>query len=151
MRIASPTLTLVSLLAAAAMVFGSGWRLARRSAEKRAPPDRTVLREFATKAQRELLRLEELFQKDLRELSEETATAADAHVWNSCDSLYGVVQFSRLTGNAERDLHLAVHPDPKAPLPIPVLGAGTSTPASDGMIVLPPEDASPMGEAPSFG
>ncbi len=151
MRLASPTFTLVSLLAAAAIVFGSGWRLSMRSAEKRVPPDRVVLREFATKTQRELLRLEELFQADLRELAEETAKSGDAQVWNLCDSLYGVVQFSRLTGNADRDLHLTIHADQKAPLPIPVLAAGPSVPTRDGVIILPPEDASPTGEAPSFG
>jgi signal transduction histidine kinase len=151
MRIGSPAFTLASLLAAAGVVFGSGWRLAARSEEKHVPPDRTVLREFAAKMQRRLMRLEEVFQADLRELAGETATANDASVPKLCDSIYGIVQFSRLTGNASRDRHVPVHPDQNAQLPLPVLGAGISTPAEDGMIILPPEETSTEGQAPDFG
>ena len=150
MRIGSPAFTLASLLTAAGVVFGSGWRLAARSEEKHIPPDRTVLREFAAQMQRRLMRLEEVFQADLRELAGETAKADDASVPKLCDSLYGIVQFSRLTGNASRDRHLPIHPDQNARLPLPVLGAGIST-TEDGMIILPPEDTSTEGQAPDFG
>jgi signal transduction histidine kinase len=151
MRIASPTFTLLSLLVAAALVFGSGWRLAMRSAEKHVPPDRTVLREFATQLQRELLRLEALFQTDMQELAESTGHAADSSIPALCDSLHGVVQFSRLTENSDRDVHVTIHPDLKTTLPIPVLAGGTMPSTGKAAIVLPAEDASPGGEAPDFG
>lgn len=151
MRTASPTFTLVSLLAAAALVFGSGWRLAMRSAQTHIPPDRTVLREFASEQQRELLRLEALFQLDLRTLAEKTAKADASHVRDLCDSLYGVVQFSRLTENGDHDQHWIIHPDPKAPLPVPVVASANSPSNRQGAIVLAPEDASPTGDTPDFG
>jgi signal transduction histidine kinase len=151
MRAASPAFTLVALLAAAALVFGSGWRLAMRSAETRVPPDRTVLREFASGQQRELLRLEALFQTDLRTLAQETAKADASHARDLCDSLYGIVQFSRLTGNGDRDQHWVIHPDPKVVLPVPVLAGAKPLPNSKATIMLAPEDASPAGDTPDFG
>src|SRR6188768_3771575 len=100
---ASPKFTLISLLAAAVLVLGSGWQLARRSVERHIPPDRAVLREFATQLQRELLQVEALFQADMRELADGTAEADEAQIRALCDNLYGVVQFSRLAANSEQD------------------------------------------------
>ncbi|MDB6080332.1 MAG: kdpD, partial [Akkermansiaceae bacterium] len=153
MRIASPTFTLLSLLAAAALVLGSGWRLAMRSEERHLPPDRAALRKSAAELQRELLRLETLFQQNLRGLAEETAEAGDASLREKCDVFYGVVQFSRLKRNTpERDRHLPVHPGPDAAaLPVPALAGATPPPPGDRTIVLPPEDTSPAGDAPDFG
>jgi signal transduction histidine kinase len=133
MRTASPAFTLASLLAAAALVLGGGWWLSLRSVEKRIPPDRAALRELATELQRELLRLEALFQLDFRELADKTANADEAKARELCDGLYGVVQFSRLKGNEA--------------LPVPTRAGGSS--ASE--IILPPEDASPAGDASGFG
>lgn len=152
MRNASPAFTLVSLLAAGALVFGSGWLLAMRSTEKHTPPDRTVLRKFATELQRELLRLEALFQMDFRNLAEETAKADELDVRDLCGEFYGVVQFSRLMGNpTDRDQHLSIRPDPKTTLPVPALANRTLPSTSNATIVLPPEDTSPAGDAPNFG
>src|SRR5215203_1667056 len=106
MLLASPRFTLISLLTAAVLVLGSGWRLARRSVEKHIPPDRAGLREFATQLQRELLQLEALFQADLRELANATARADEAQIRHLCDNLYGVVQYSRLSEISDRDWHL---------------------------------------------
>jgi hypothetical protein len=151
MRLASPKFTLISLLAAAVLVLGSGWWLARRSVEKHIPPDRAVLRELATQLQRELLQLEALFQADMRELAEGTTEADEARIRALCDNLYGVVQFSRLGENRDRGWHLPIHPDSEVTLPVPVLPGATPLSIGDNTIVLPPEDVSPTGDAPDFG
>jgi signal transduction histidine kinase len=142
---------LISLLAAAVLVLGSGWQLARRSVEKHIPPDRAVLREFATQLQRELLQLEALFQADMRELADGTAKADEAQIRALCDNHYGVVQFSRLGENRDGDWHLPMDHDSKVALPLPVLPNATPLPPSDNTIVLPPEDVSPAGDASDFG
>jgi signal transduction histidine kinase len=152
MRNASPTFSLISLLAAAVLVFGSGWRLAMRSEENRTPPDRTALRNFGIELQRELLRLETLFQLDLRKLGKETTTADESTVRRFCGEFYGVLQFSRLTRNvAGRDRHLLIQSDPKAELPVPIFSGRTLGPAGKSVIELPPEDTSAVGDAPDFG
>jgi signal transduction histidine kinase len=148
---ASPKFTLISLLAAAVLVLGSGWQLARRSVEKHIPPDRAVLREFATQLQRELLQLEALFQADMRELADGTADADEAHIRDLYGNLYGVVQFSRLSENSDRDWHLPIHSDSRVALPVPILPNATPPSTGKDTIVLPPEEVSPAGDAPDFG
>jgi signal transduction histidine kinase len=120
-----------------------------RPVETHVPPDRAFLRELAAELQRELLRLEVLFQSNFRELANETAAADDAEVRKLCDNFYGIAQFSRLTGDPGSDEHIPLRAGSTA-LPRPVLGGGSPPPGANS-IVLPAEEASPAGDAPGFG
>lgn len=149
MRPAGPAFTLISLLVASALVLGGGWWLAMRPVEKHIPPDRIFLRELAAELQRELLRLEALFQADFRELADETSKADGAKIRELCGKFYGVVQFSRLREDARSDEHLPLLSDSPA---LPALAlSGSTRSAEANTIVLPPEDASPTGDVPGFG
>jgi signal transduction histidine kinase len=124
MRPFSPYLTLLLLLAAAAAIFAGGWRLAKRAERAHLAGDRVPVQNFAAGMQRELGRLERLYEFDLRQLARNTQFGGEERmeVRRQCDGVVGVSQWSlvhRYPGGG-KDTHLPVAVVPSRGLPEPV-------------------------------
>ena len=124
MRPFSPHWTLLLLLAAAAAIFIGGWRLAKRTEWVHLPGDREPVQNFAAGMQRELGRLDRLYENDLRQLATATAFLGETPIElkRLCDGIAGVSQWSlvhRHPGGGN-DIHLPVAVAPPHVLPEPV-------------------------------
>jgi signal transduction histidine kinase len=90
MRFSAPALTLAAFLAAAALIFGGGMRLARREREVRVAADRTALRDLARSLQSELARLEAVYLADLREAAGRISSANPDTTRKVCAEFVGI-------------------------------------------------------------
>ena len=124
MRPFSPYWTLLLLLAAAAAIFAGGWRLAKRTERVRLAGERAPVQDFAAGMQRELGRLERLYERDLRQLARNTQFLGEERmeVKRQCDGVVGVSQWSLVHRypSGGKDTHLPVAAVPSRGLPEPV-------------------------------
>lgn len=100
-------LPLVLLLLAAACILAGGVALSRREQVVRLPQEREPLRLFASALQKELLKLEALHQKHLRDLSQRVSTGDAVRTQQECETIVGVVACTFLPrGRARAEEHL---------------------------------------------
>lgn len=125
MRSISPYVTLLLMLAAALAILIGGERLARREEHVRVVADRAPLNSVEGEIERELGRLERLYESHLRQLIRETGPLAldSQSVWRQCDGIVGVSQWSLVHENpkAAPDIHVVVDGKHSPPWPEPAL------------------------------
>lgn len=117
----SPYATLVLLLAAATAILTAGNHFAQREDQVRIISDRAPLNTVAVGMERELGRLERLYESHLRQIVQATAQLAEDRqtVWQQCDTIVGVTQWSLIHRDPQSvpDLHIPI--DPKRPVRLP--------------------------------
>lgn len=126
----SPRTTLFLLLSLAAVILGGGLRLARTSESVRIDRSREALRGFAEDAQRELQRLEDLYESHLARLARTLPNDAFG-IRREADRIGGVRQVSLLhrgsaVGVPDNHVQMMSAPNERLPLPsftAPVSGA----------------------------
>ncbi len=134
-----PGLTLVLLLAAAAMMLAGGVWLARRTVERRIPADRALLRESAAALQAELSRLDQLFLGHLQRLAGEVARSEPpAVVRPAAERIEGIRLFSVMTTKGTRGVPVKLA-GPGTPPPEPEFTLGGKRPTSQFAFPIPRE------------
>jgi len=83
-------ITLVPMLAVAALVLWGGERIARRTTEERIPADRDRLFDFTATMRGELDRLEELYLSHLGEIARQTAWLERKDIAKRCENIVGI-------------------------------------------------------------
>lgn len=119
MKSAAPRLTLFSLLAASLAVAAGGVFLARREVVERQTTDRSSLQAFASALQGELVRLDALYERHVRDLALAVDEANTVNTQRLCQKLDGVKSCSLLR---RHDLESPVH--------IRVEGTGNKVPVA---------------------
>ncbi|MFD0894217.1 HAMP domain-containing histidine kinase [Luteolibacter ambystomatis] len=135
MRAPSPAKTLLLLWGIAAVVLAGGLLLARQERQVRTERDRTPLRAFATTAQGQLQRLEDLYQDHLVRLGREVVPDPQ-RAGRMADEITGILQISLLhpTTSGVQDTHIPVNASPDGPVPLPAFA--TAPGLTSGSLVL---------------
>jgi signal transduction histidine kinase len=127
LRSFSPHGTLLLLLAAATAILIGGGRLAKRTERVRVVGDRAPVQALAGGMEKELGRLERLYENHLDQLAKTTESLGDDHqgIWQQCKRIIGVSQWSLIhrdtTGGP--DIHLPIDVARSRSLPVPTLRA----------------------------
>jgi signal transduction histidine kinase len=126
----SPRPTLLLLLALAGIILAGGLRLARQEQDVRIDRDREVLQRFSGEVQRELRRLEELYESHLSRLARTTAPEDAFEARRASERIIGIRQYSVLHRNPKpvADLHIQIIAKPNERTPVPMFEA----PRTDG-------------------
>lgn len=148
MKSAAPRITLFSLLAVALAVAAGGVFLAKREVTVRQAGDRSSLQEFAAALQGELVRLDTLFERHVRDLAWAVDETNTVNTQRLCQKLEGVKSCSLLRGH---DLENPVH--------IRVEGSGNQVPVatfkpilwSNDLVLSPDRVFSSNADAPDSG
>jgi signal transduction histidine kinase len=137
----SPLNTLAILLVVAAGLLVAGIGLARRTHDERIDRDRAPLRLFSGDLQRELDRLERLYQKHLFEIARTAPLDNRQGIWQRCSELAGVRQFSLIHRPADRplDSHLQIETPTAGQWPEPAFSeSGDLFPRN--LVILPQDE-----------
>lgn len=124
----SPRTTLFLLLSLAFVIFCGGLRLARHSESVRIDRSREALRAFAEEAQRELFRLEDLYESHLVRLARTLPNDAFM-IRREAERIGGVRQVSLLhrgSAGGVPDSQVQIIPSPNERLPVPSFTAPVS-------------------------
>lgn len=123
MRFLSPYATLILLFAAAVAILLAGGHFARHEEEVRIAGDRGPLNTVAVGMERELGRLERLYESHLRQIVQGTLQLAGdrQEIWQECDAIVGVSQWSliHLDPKHPPDMHVVVDLNGAGRLPEP--------------------------------
>ncbi|HWB59696.1 MAG TPA: HAMP domain-containing sensor histidine kinase, partial [Chthoniobacteraceae bacterium] len=111
------------LLAAAVAILLAGAHFARREETVRVTADRGPVNLVAGAMERELGRLEQVYENHLRQLALDTMQSypSTERVWRECDDIVGVVQWSLIHPNpkAVPDAHVVIDPNQGGRMPQP--------------------------------
>jgi signal transduction histidine kinase len=134
----SPSATLTLLLLAAAGLLAIGIGVARRETSVRLERDREPVRRFSNDLQREVHRLERLYEARLTRLVRTVPLNDQQEVWRACDRIVGVRQFSLVHAARDRalDRHLPIETSRTTALPEPTLSTEDAAHAP-GRLLLP--------------
>ncbi|CAN5905191.1 hypothetical protein BH11VER1_BH11VER1_06990 [soil metagenome] len=119
MKSAAPRITLFSLLAAALAVAAGGVFLARREIAEREAVDHNSLQDFASSLQGELVRLDALYERHVRDLALAVDENNTVNIQRLCQKLDGVKSCSLLRSH-----------DHDNPVHIRVEGSGNKVPVA---------------------
>lgn len=113
---ATPALTLIGLLTAAALVLGAGFWIARKEVPVREPVDRQELRKLIEDLGTEVNRLDALYLQHLSNIARDTGFTSTEDLIRHCQQIEGIKLYSLLTGPLpENALHFEVPASPPAP------------------------------------
>jgi len=144
-------ITLVPMLAAAALVIWGGERLARRTVEERIPADRSRLFDFTAAMRGELDRLDELYSRHLEEIASASSWLPPELLAKRCENLVGIRSCQIfVAGNKERGVDGMKPPVGESSLIPELLAEGQEGRfAAKSAVILPKELL--HGEGPADG
>lgn len=143
----TPALTLALLLLAAAGIFYSGSRVARREVEERRPVDRPAVEELGGALGAELARLSALYERDLAEIAAATPGADAGTIRILGQGLHGVREIVLIAdeeGKSDATISIASARGDRAPA-VAVRWRGGPPPPGPAFVLKPSELPSPRG------